>query len=420
MILSTLALRCKSITGRRIRCLPVWNLAFYHQADELGSEELLPSEWYRAAAAKIIRLTHVLKDVKQIDGRIISINDSSVITDECIISHMETFKSLTKAFIEPITLQLSQRKTNALAAPLVSPKLFSRASERSSMMLISLTQICNFLNVSVQKRKHVRLALCPQVTQHHIWWAVLEEVLQDLKHEMDCLACHSKAFEMGEQILFSCIKFLTDIKGSSSASSPSWMRPAPLNKVEKSLPSRKWEEVLDMFVDLSKVLGQEQNLTYHLSKLDIMKEGLYQIKDFLVERDISHKEVRRQDYLVQKKLTKSLGHSSKCLFTLLLYYLHGTIRDIEVEVTGGIYECGGTTYLYIGKILHSSDEGSIRSGIMQLNRALSVYQLVWQTAAMDGVLELQGHLWCPEAEERSLTYRGNVYHIHRLRYDLWK
>ncbi|THU64519.1 hypothetical protein C4D60_Mb01t27310 [Musa balbisiana] len=327
--------------GRRIRCLPVWNLAFYHQADELGSEELLPSEWYRAAAAKIIRLTHVLKDVKQIDGRIISINDSSVITDECIISHMETFKSLTKAFIEPITLQLSQRKTNALAAPL--------------------------------------------------------------------------AFEMGEQILFSCIKFLTDIKGSSSASSPSWMRPAPLNKVEKSLPSRKWEEVLDMFVDLSKVLGQEQNLTYHLSKLDIMKEGLYQIKDFLVERDISHKEVRRQDYLVQKKLTKSLGHSSKCLFTLLLYYLHGTIRDIEVEVTGGIYECGGTTYLYIGKILHSSDEGSIRSGIMQLNRALSVYQLVWQTAAMDGVLELQGHLWCPEAEERSLTYRGNVYHIHRLR-----
>ncbi|URD74577.1 hypothetical protein MUK42_09694 [Musa troglodytarum] len=385
MILSTLALRCKSITGRRIGCLPFWNLAFYHQADELGSEELLPSEWYRAAAAKIIRLTYVLKDVKQIDGRIISINDSSVITDDCIISHMETFKSLAKAFIEPTTLQLSQRKTNALAAPLVFPKLFSRASERSSTMLISLTQVCNFLNVSAQKRKHVRLALCPQVTQHHIWWGVLEEVLRDLKHEMDCLALHSNAFEMGEQILFSCIKFLTDIKGSS-ASSPSWMRPAPLNKVEKPLPSRKWEEVLDMFVDLSKVLGQEQNLTYHLSKLDIMKEGLYQIKDLLVERDISHKEVRRQDYLVQKKLTKSLGHSSKCLFTLLLYYLHGTIRDIEIE----------------------------------LNRALSVYQLVWQTAAMDGVLELQGHLWCPEAEERSLTYRGNVYYIHRLGYDLWK
>ncbi|WOL04046.1 hypothetical protein Cni_G12767 [Canna indica] len=413
MILSTLILRPKSTVGRCVGHLPCWNLAFYHQIDEFSGEELLPSEWYTAAYAKILRLTHVLKDIRKSDGRLFSINGNTAISDDYFISHMQTFESLAKIFIRPTLLQRYQKKTNKPAAPFRSSAVFSKPSERNSMMLNSLTEVCDFLNVSAQKRKHVRLAICPQVTQHHIWRGALEEVLRDVKNEMD-LSCHSTAFQMGEQILSCCIKFLTDINNPSCSASPSWMRPAPLNKVQKSQPSRKWEEVLQMIDDLSKVLEKEQKLAYHLSKLDIMKEGLHQIKDIFVERDMSHKEVQLQDCLIQKKLSKNLGHSSKCLFILLLYYLHGTVREIEVEVCGGLYSCGGKTYLCIGKILTSSDEASIRSGIMQLNRAFSVFQFVWQTAEMDGILELQGHVWCPEADERSLTYKGNMYFVHGL------
>ena len=53
-----------------------------------------------------------------------------------------------------------------------------------------------------------------------------------------------------------------------------------------------------------------------------MKAGLYQIRDVVIERDIAFKELCRQDCLVQRKLSKSLGHSSRCLYTLLLFYFY--------------------------------------------------------------------------------------------------
>ena len=72
-----------------------------------------------------------------------------------------------------------------------------------------------------------------------------------------------------------------------------------------------------------------------------MKAGLYQIRDVVIERDIAFKEARRQDCLVQRKLSKSLGHSSRCLYTLLLFYLYGTVRDMEVHVGKCISGKGG-------------------------------------------------------------------------------
>lgn len=53
---------------------------------------------------------------------------------------------------------------------------------------------------------------------------------------------------MSEQILSNRIKFLIEIKDPSSH--------APLNKVVKPLPSRKWEELFEMIDDLLKVRGE--------------------------------------------------------------------------------------------------------------------------------------------------------------------
>jgi len=396
-LITNMAIRPKSLKPSLFRY--EWlERAFCHGAQELD-EELLPPEWYRAAYAKLIKLTPVLKNVEQIDGRILHANDGSIVTDDRIIKHMQSFNSLAKAFIGLRSIRGA---------------CFVKPSERKSLTLNSLTKVCNLLNISAQQRKNVRLTICAQVTQHHVWKGALEEVLRDMKHEMDTLgSSNSSSIQMGEQILSSCIKFFSSL---SSSDSPSWMKPAPLKKVERPSPSRMWEEVLEMFVDLTKCLEMEEKLSSHVSKIESMKEGLYQIRDIVIERDISYKEVRRQDCLVQRNLSKNLGHSSRCLFTLLLYYLYGTVRDIEVEVCGGVRASEGrATCVHFGKILTCSDEGMVVNGMRQLSRALGVFRFVWETAAMDGVLELQGHMWCVGAEERRLAYRGNVFFLHGIR-----
>ncbi|ONK59531.1 uncharacterized protein A4U43_C08F7380 [Asparagus officinalis] len=221
---------------------------------------------------------------------------------------------------------------------------------------------------------------------------------------------------MGKQIISSCMKFFRDVDTISSSDSPSWMKPPPLNRVEKPVAPRTWEEVVEMFVDLTKCLEREEKLATRVLKLEAMKEGLYQIRDITIERDVSYKEVRRQDCLVQRKLSKSLGHSSRCLFTLLLYYLHGSVEDVVFEVHGGVrVDDHGRFCLYIGKILSCRDEGMVMNGVKQLSKALGVFKFVWESAGMVGVLKLRGHLWCVGGEERIIAYRGNEFYVHGIR-----
>ena len=107
-----------------------------------------------------------------------------------------------------------------------------------------------------------------------------------------------------------------------------------------------------------------------------MKAGLYQIRDVVIERDIAFKEARRQDCLVQRKLSKSPGHSSMCLYTLLLFYLYGTVRDMEVHVGKCISGKGGRNVaIHATQFLTDGDETTIRSGIKQLSRALGTFGL---------------------------------------------
>jgi len=191
-----------------------------------------------------------------------------------------------------------------------------------------------------------------------------------------------------------------------------------------------------MFTDLARSLETEDRLTGHAQKVEAMKEGLFQIRDVVIERDIAFKEARRQDCLVQRKLSKSLGHSSKCLYTLLLFYLYGTVRDMEVHAGKCISGKGGrNVVVHAAQFLTDGDESTIRSGIKQLSRALGIFRFVWEAANTDcdaanqngkdvvvkkknedakGVLELQGHLWSFGVEEKTLTYRGDVFQVHQI------
>ncbi|XP_070040050.1 uncharacterized protein [Nicotiana tomentosiformis] len=170
---------------------------------------------------------------------------------------------------------------------------------------------------------------------------------------------------MAQQIVATCQKFLESAT-SYDPESTSWMRLAPAKGAE-SPTSHKWEDVLEMFLDLINCLSEETKLTSEVKKLEAMKEGIYQIRDVLIDKSIGYKETRHQESLVHKKLSKTLGHSSRCVFTLLLYYIYGNIWDIEVE-------------------------NILQSGVKQLSRVLGLFKFVWETAGMKGDLEVQGHL----------------------------
>ncbi|KAK3119923.1 hypothetical protein QOZ80_9AG0677950 [Eleusine coracana subsp. coracana] len=319
--------------------------------------------------------------------------------------------------------------------------------------LSSLTRVCDVLGVSAQRRKAVRLTVCPQVTQHHAWRGALDAVLRDLQADVAAsLDPLPPSSQMAEQIATACTRFLS-ATGDESSSTPSWMRPAPFKKPKPAAgssssppapasPSKKWQEVLDMFTDLAKTLDSADAdpllAALHAGKVEAMKEGLYQIRDVAVERDVAFKEARRQDCLVQYRLSKGLGHSSRCLFTLLLFYLYGTVRDIDVHLTkcvsGG--KGGDNVAVHAAIFLTQGDELAVRAGIKQLSQALGVFRFVWEAAhshtdgASDsgkgvsvvkkktedtkGVLELQGHLWGFGVEEKELTYRGEMFHVHQI------
>lgn len=382
-------------------------------------DENLPSKWYEKAFPMLTRLTQLLKDLDFIDGRLVNINDYSTVVDEHLVRNMHTFKSLVRAFIGYSSVQRALQKdvvssfTYDKCAP---PALFSKPSERHPITVNSLTMVCNFLKVSAQQRKEVRLSICPQVTQHQIWTGALEETLHALKSEMDFTNRQDlgKVDNMGQQIIITCLRFL-DTSISYDSDSTSWMRPSPMKFT--SAPSfHKWEDVLEMFNDLINCLRNEKELVLHVTKLEVMKEGLSQIKEVLIDKNIGYRETRYQESLVSKKLSKTLGHSSRCLFTLLVYYLYGSVRDIEVDLCGGVYSNdGGKKFcLYMGKILTSDEEKMVWSGVKQLDRALGLFKLVWETAEMKESLEVQGHLWCVGADSRSVTYKGNLFFVHDI------
>ena len=373
-----------------------------------------PRGWYAPAYARLLRLAGSLRGVEVADGGDLRhAATGSLVTDAHAVARREHFDALAGEFAAARRGRLPLKAT----------------------ALTSLTKVCDVLGVSAQRRKNVRLTVCPQVTQHRVWRGALEEVLRDLREDMGALDPPSPATQMAKQIAAACASFLSDTADAATSSSPSWMRPTPYRKPAPAR-AKTWQEVLDMFTDLAKSLATDERLAGHAQKVEAMKEGLYQIHDIIVERDIAFKEARHQDCLVQRNLSKNLGHSSRGLFTLLLFYLYGTARDIEVHIGKGLSGKGGKNVtVHAVKFLIDGDELAVQSGIKQLSRTLGVLRFVWEAANTEivsshdsgkdvvvkkgvgakGVLKLQGHLWGLGVEEKAVTYRGHAFSVHEIR-----
>lgn len=405
-------LRSKRNEALHLKAMPCHSLQESHQ-------ELVPSEWYEKEFRKLSNLTNLLKNVDMIDGSLVDLRDDSLIIDQQIKQKMLTFKSLARVFLgSPKAQEELRNEVMVISARRnCNPFLpFSKSNEREPMVVSSLTTVSNFLNISAQQRKLIRATICPQVTQHHILTGTLEELFSGLQSQLAYLDHHipSKRTKMAQQIVSSCSKFLSETVTSCDFDSTSWMRLAPAKMSNSS--SHRWEDVLEMINDLIECLKTEEQLATNVAKLVAMKEGFSQIKDVLIDRSIGYKEVRHQEILVKKKLSKTLGHPSKCLFTLLLYYLYGYVRDMHVDICGGIYasEGQGRICLCMGRIVTSDEEKMIWSGVKQLERVLGLFKFVWEIAGLEGVLSLQGHIWCIGAKARTLQYRGNMFFVHGI------
>ncbi|XP_061352722.1 uncharacterized protein LOC133297569 [Gastrolobium bilobum] len=392
------------------------NSMLYH-----SSQHVFDLQWYQNEFPRITKLADLLANVDAIDGRLVDINSNSAIFDDGIEHEMCTFKSLVRVFIGSPSVQHKMKHVLASSNTDTQHDSFTpfcKASEREPLVIDSLTKVSNFLSVSAQQRKLVRFRVCPQVTQHRIWTGALEEILNSFKVDLDSLGSqglNEGTMLLGQQIVHSCLKFLTETALFSDPDSSSWMKLLPSKTVNFS-DSQKWEDVLGMFNDLIKCCRSETRLKLHVDKAEVMKEGLLHIKDIFTDNKVGYKEVRHQENLVQKKLSKTLGHSSRCLFTLLMYYLYGRVTDIELDMRGGVYGNGSDNRfsLLMGRILTSDSEKMVGRGVKQLDRALGLFKLVWEMAEMKGHLDLQGHMWCVGAHNRMLRYRGNTYFVHGI------
>ncbi|XP_075101899.1 uncharacterized protein LOC142177324 [Nicotiana tabacum] len=177
---------------------------------------------------------------------------------------MSTFKSAARTFVGCPSMQEMMKKNvmETLAdSQYDQPVYFSKAGEMESITIDSLTKKSNFLNVSAQQKKLVR--------------------------------CPSKEIKMAQQMVVTCQKFL-ESAASYDPESTSWMCLARAKGAE-SPTSNKWEDVLEMFLDLINCLSEETKLTLEVKKLEVMKEGLYQIRDVLIDKSIGYKETRHQE-----------------------------------------------------------------------------------------------------------------------------
>lgn len=388
------------------------NSMFYHT-----SNDALSLQWYHNEFPKVKELTHLLANVDAVNGRLIDVKSNSTFFDDDIECDMCTFKSLVRGYVGSTFVQ--HKMKHVLASFVSNVKYesftpFGKATEREPMVVDSLTKVSNFLNVSAQQRKLVRHKVCSQVTQHRIWTGALKEVLNGFAIDLDCLSSRglNNNALLGAQIVHSCLNFLTEIGVFSDPGSSSWMKLSS-SKVDFT-DSRKWEDVLVMFNDLIECCRKETRLKLHVAKAEITKEGLLHIRDVSVDKNVGYKEAQHQESLVRKKLSKMLGHSSRCLFTLLLYYLYGRVVDIEVDMCGGVNGSNGRFCLFMGRILTSDSEKMVGRGVKQLDRALGIFKFVWEMAEMKGHLDLQGHMWCVGANSRILRYRGNTYFVHGI------
>lgn len=73
--------------------------AALHHCSEHPDGETLSSEWYSKAYNKLTKLTHSMRNLDMIDGRVVDLSDNSTVYDELLEHKMHTFKVLARTFL---------------------------------------------------------------------------------------------------------------------------------------------------------------------------------------------------------------------------------------------------------------------------------------------------------------------------------
>jgi len=157
--------------------------------DDVRDRAPPPRRWYRAAYARLLRHAGSLAGVDHAGGLPRHGATGSLVACPHAAARAAHFDALAGEFVAAVA---------AASRGHPPPKM-------EATSLSSLTQVCDVLGVTAQRRKSVRLTVCPQVTQHHVWRGALEAVLGDLQADMASLDTPSPATQMAEQIASACL-----------------------------------------------------------------------------------------------------------------------------------------------------------------------------------------------------------------------
>lgn len=91
----------------------------------------------------------------------------------------------------------------------------------------------------------------------------------------------TRGTKIDQQIVSSYLNFLVDTSISYDDDTALWIRLSTAKTEPSGL--QKWEDLLEIFNDLIDCLKNDRELLLYITKFEVMKEGLSQIKDVLVD-----------------------------------------------------------------------------------------------------------------------------------------
>jgi hypothetical protein len=378
----------------------------YHRKKQMKEDTQL-SKQEESSSSTLGSLGKGLKNIDLIDGRLAKVADNSIVYDVRIRHEMQEFKHRAQNFISSrLSMQDSWALNNS-----GKHALHLEPGERVSITFDSLKAVSDYVGLSVQQRRLVKKAITPQVIQYDNWRKSLEVLVRQLKTDLEAIDKPSKEVQVGKEATARCTQLLRESLYLSET--PSWVKLTSDKKVH--VPSSKWGDVLELFEIISNVLRGVENLDFYVTALNGMKEGLCLTKYLWLDNDISLQQMHHRQSLIKHKFSQKLGHTSNCLFTLLVFYLFQSVGTIKVDIAGKLYD-GGDNNLYIcmGEIVTSADRKMLWRAIKHLDKALSLVKFIYETADMRKKLKLEGHIWTLGTQENMLEYRGNPFFIHGI------
>ncbi|GLJ34500.1 hypothetical protein SUGI_0693810 [Cryptomeria japonica] len=377
----------------------------YHQKGR--EEDLQLSEQIKCIRSTLGSMGERLKYFYLTDGRLAKLDDNSFVFNISAKKEMQEFKLLAKKFIG-CRLQVYDPWKLKSSGSLHLP--FSTPSERDSETFDSLKVVCQYLGLSVPQRRSARKIISPQVIQYDMLRGALEELVRNLDVDLGAIDKPSNKVLAAKEASARSVQLLS--QNLSTTGSASWAKLSSYKNFHS--PKSKWGDVLESFEVILDALKDVDSLKFYVITIEGMKEGLGHIKNVQLDNNLDFKKIHHRKSYVEHKLVYNLGYTSKCLFTLLVFYLFQSIRSITVDMAGGLY--GATEeipYVSIGEIITSADRKMLWIAVKHLDKALGLIRFISEIIGTKN-LKLEGHIWALGAQETTIDYRGNSIFVHAI------